>query len=297
MIANPAAGGGRGARVVPNILKMLAQTGIACDVIWSEWPGHAQTMMQTVDVSHYQGILSAGGDGSNYHLLNGLLKHYPGASLPPLGMIPVGSGNSFALDLGIRSVSDALEAVRSRRVRDVDVLSYTGETGRHYFINLAGIGFVADVGETASRLKRLGDMSYVAGVLYRTLTLGFHDMELDIDGVVYSGKNCFVEFCNSRYTGGAMMMAPEARIDDGWFDVVIASPLTRLSLIRTFPKLFKGTHGENPAVRFVRGKKAVLKTWPEKQLLPDGELTGATPITVEIHPKAVRYFCRENFLL
>ena len=85
-------------------------------------------------------------------------------------------------------------------------------------------------------------------------------------------------------------MAPEAQIDDGWLDVVVVGPLSRLSLLTTFPKIFKGTHGENPAVRIYRAKTAEVFTDPPKTLLPDGEIFGSTPTRIDIHPKMVRYF-------
>ncbi len=88
-----------------------------------------------------------------------------------------------------------------------------------------------------------------------------------------------------------MLMAPEAKIDDGFFDVVVTGPLGRMSLLATLPKIFKGTHGDNPAVRFFRAKKVKVLTAPPKVLLPDGEIFGTTPTEINIHPKLVRYFC------
>ena len=128
------------------------------------------------------------------------------------------------------------------------------------------------------------------GVLYRLLGLTFHDMVLEIDGEVIRGKNCFVEICNSKYTGGNMLMAPEAAIDDGLFDAVVLSPLSRLSLISTFPKIFKGAHGKNPAVRFIKARSASVTTQPQKILLPDGEIFGTTPTDIAILPGLMRFF-------
>jgi len=127
-------------------------------------------------------------------------------------------------------------------------------------------------------------------VFYRLMGLRFHRMQLTLDGQRFDADNCFVEFCNSRYTGGRMLMAPEARIDDGWFDVVVAGPLSRISLLTTFPKIFKGTHAENPAVRIYRAKRAEVFTDPPKALLPDGEIFGSTPTQITIHPQMIRYF-------
>lgn len=158
-----------------------------------------------------------------------------------------------------------------------------------YFVNLAGLGFVTDVAKTAQRFKSLKDFSYVIGVFHRTINLSFHHLEMDIDGKLFSQENCFVEFCNSRFTGGDMMMAPDAKIDDGLMDIIIASRLSRRSLLATLPKIYKGTHLDHPAVQCIKAKKAIIKTSPEKNLLPDGEIFGNTPTTIEVHHKMIRY--------
>jgi len=290
LIANPSAGGRKGTRTIPRVEAHLRQYGIDYQLFVTQYHEHALTIAGKLPPQRFDGIVSMGGDGTNFHVLNGLLCKYGPANLPPLGIIPVGSGNSFARDLGIRSTEDGLRALIGGATRPVDVCSFSQQETRWYFVNLAGFGFVTDVAQTAHQLKRCGDFSYVLGVFYRLMGLHFHHMQLTLDGRRIEAGNCFVEFCNSRYTGGKMLMAPEAQIDDGWFDVVVGGPLNRLSLLTTFPSIFKGTHGKHPAVRFFKAKTAEVATDPPKTLLPDGEILGSTPTRIDIHPKLVRYF-------
>ena len=237
----------------------------------------------------YDAVVAMGGDGTNYHVLNGVLNNLADRP-PPLGIIPVGRGNSFARDLNLFSINDGIDAIVGARTRPVDVCTLTQNKQRTYFVNVMGFGFVTDVAATAARFSQTGDFSYILGVLHRVLGLKTYALELVIDGKRIAGPNNFVEFCNSRYTGGKMLMAPEAKIDDGLFDVVVAGPVGRLSLIATLPKIFKGQHGENPAVRFYQGRQARAQTTPVKMLLPDGELAGSTPVEVGILPQHVNYF-------
>ena len=290
LIANPIAGGRKGERLVPRVEALLRHHGIDHRLFVSSYHTHALDIARRLTPANYDGIVSLGGDGTNFHLLNGLLKYHDPATLPPLGIIPVGSGNSFARDLGICNTADGIRALVRGETRPVDVCSFCQDGQPWYFVNLAGFGFVTDVAQTAHRLKRCGDFSYVLGVFHRMTGLRFHHMELEIDGRQIDGDNCFVEFCNSRYTGGRMLMAPDARIDDGWFDVVVVGPMSRMALLSTFPKIFKGTHGQHPAVRFYRARTASVRTDPPKTLLPDGELFGSTPTRIAIHPQRVRYF-------
>ena len=290
LIANPAAGGCKGSRLIPRLEFLLRHHSIDYQLFISQHHGHAMTIAEMLPPQRFDGIVSIGGDGTNFHMLNGLLKNHDPSSLPPLGIIPVGSGNSFARDLDIFNTADGIRALIRGNTRPVDVCRFTQTGAAWYFINLAGFGFVTDVAHTAHQWKRWGDFSYVVGVFLRTLNLGVHHMALTLDDTRIEGENCFVEFCNSRYTGGRMLIAPDAKIDDGLMDVVVVGPLNRSALLATFPKIFQGSHGRHPSVRFYRTKRALVITDPPKMLLPDGELFGSTPTDITVLPGLVRYF-------
>lgn len=281
-------------RLSPDLEKALKVNHIRFDLLSTQYHGHASELIRQLALQDYDAVVSMGGDGTNYQVLNGLLKYHSDESLPPLGILPAGRGNSFARDLQIFDLEDGIAALKSQFTRNVDVCCFFQNETPYYFVNLIGLGFVADVAQTAARFKWAADFSYVIGVWYRLLGLSFHEMILEIDGKVIQGKNCFVEICNSRYTGGSMLMAPEAQIDDGHFDVVLLSPLSRLSLIATFPKIFNGTHVKNSAVRCIQAKSASISTHPQKKLLPDGEFFGTTPTKISILPRQVRYFIRHR---
>jgi YegS/Rv2252/BmrU family lipid kinase len=277
-------------QLLPDLENELKKNNIRFDLLRTQYHGHATELVKQISIREYDAIVSMGGDGTNFQVLNAVLKHQGDTDLPPLGILPSGRGNSFAKDLQIFSVKDGIGALGRQTTREIDVCRFSQKESAHYFVNLMGFGFVTDVAKTAAHFKWAADFSYVIGVFHRLLGLAFHHMVLEIDGEVISGRNCFVEICNSKYTGGNMLMAPEAKIDDGLFDAVVVSPLSRTSLLATFPKIFKGTHGENPAVRFFKGKSATVYTEPQKTLLPDGEIFGATPTEIAVLPRLVKYF-------
>ena len=291
IVANSRSGGRTTRPTGRDIDKRLASAGIRVQWHWTACHGHAEKIVRQLDIRQLDAVVAMGGDGTNFQVLNGLLRYHDHRALPPLGIIPLGRGNSFARDLPVITMADGLSAIIRQTTRPVDVCRFTCKGETHYFVNLMGLGFVSDVARTAIRFRRVGDLSYVIGVLHRMLRMRFHHMSLEIDGETISGRNCFVEICNSRFTGGGMLMAPDARIDDGLMDVVVAAPLSRASLLRTFPAIFNGTHGQNPAVRFIRGRSVRIATDPIKTLLPDGELFGTTPADIRVLPHHVRYFC------
>ena len=290
LIANSRSKEVKNQHISPELENKLSRRKIGFDLFTTRHHGHAFEIMRQISVAEYDAIVAMGGDGTNYQVLNGMLKFHGDRQLPPLGILPVGRGNSFARDLQIFGIEDGLAALSRQEPRKVDVCRFSQNGDAFYFVNLMGLGFVTDVAKTAAQFKWAGDFSYVIGVFHRLLGLSFHELMLEIDGKVISGKNCFVEICNSRYTGGNMLMAPDARIDDGLFDAVVLAPLSRLSLISTFPKIFKGAHGENPAVQFIQATSARIYTQPSKSLLPDGEIFGTTPTEIHILPQRVRYF-------
>ncbi len=289
LIVNPEAGGKKGEKLLPMIEKKLASYNIEYTTYISLYHEHILKITSELEVKNYDAIVGVGGDGTNFHVLNGLLANSNPKKLPPIGIIPVGSGNSFALDLNIHRLDDGIQSIIDNNPKWIDVCSFSQTEKKYYFVNLAGLGFVTDVAKTAQKFKSFKDFSYIIGVFYRTINLNFHYMELEIDGKIIKSENCFVEFCNSRFTGGNMLMAPDAIINDGFMDIIVAGKMSRTSLLSTLPKLFKGTHTTNPAVRHFRAKKAKIKTWPHKTLLPDGELFGSTPATINIHHKMIRY--------
>ena len=289
LIVNPKAGGGKGKKLLPVIEKQLTLYNIEFQTFISLYHENIIKIVSELEIKNYDAIVAVGGDGTNFHVLNGLLANFQPEQIPPLGVIPVGSGNSFAMDLNIHDFNDGIRSILENRPRWIDVCSFTQTEKKYYFVNLAGFGFVTDVAKTAQKFKYFKDFSYIIGVLYRTINLNFHYMELEIDGKIIKGNNCFVEFCNSRFTGGNMLMAPDAVIDDGLMDIIVAGKMSRTSLLSTLPKIFKGTHFDNPAVRHFRAKTAKIKTWPGKTLLPDGELFGVTPTKIDVHHKMIRY--------
>ena len=294
LIAKAPTGRQNRSKTIPLVVDQLAALDIHSEVFETQYHAHALKIVQELSLTQFDALIAMGGDGTNYHVLNGVLKFHPDQQIPPLGIIPVGRGNSFAKDLNIHCMADGIAAIAKGHILAVDVCRFTQGQEYFYFVNLMGFGFVTDVAQTAARFGWTGDLSYVIGVIHRTIGLQFHRMELEIDGKLFRVRNCFVEFCNSRYTGGNMLMAPEAQIDDGYFDAVILSPLSRLSLLATFPRLFEGTHLSNPSVHVLRGKRAVVRTVPQKVLLPDGEIFGTTPTTIEVLPRRVMYLCREG---
>jgi YegS/Rv2252/BmrU family lipid kinase len=289
MLTNPLAGRKQGQAVAEKSLALFRQHGITVETIYSEYPGHLTGIAEREVKGEWDGIVALGGDGTLFEVINGMMQGNPDLPIP-LGVLPAGTGNSFSRDLDIKTHADAMDKIIAGATRPVDLGQCTCADRSFVFINILGFGFVADVAQKAYSYRQYGALNYVIGVFIITRNLTSYPLEFEIDGRAYQRDNIFVEISNSRKTGGDMIMAPDAKIDDGLLDVVILNKVSRLRLLSALPKIFMGTHLRMKEVEHFTGKTMTFRTEPAKVLTPDGEMVGTTPISVTVLPGKIRVF-------
>jgi diacylglycerol kinase (ATP) len=288
VISNPRAGHGRGTRVLSQVEAYLADRNIVHQTAVSARPGHVTEIAAEAAGRGESPIVLVGGDGTLFEALNGMTR---AGRFIPVAQIPVGTGNSFIKDLGIESVEDGLRALTEGRKRAVDIGRVRSAAGEYHFVNLVGAGFVANVGSRANSFKLFGDLSYKIGVLLELVVLRAVPCRLVVDGKESVRDAVFVEVCNSRKTGGEMIMAPSAVVDDGLFDVVVARAMSRATLLKLFPLIFTGEHVKDPHIETFRCSRISVSFEPPQKVTPDGEILGRTPLDIEVVPRALEVFC------
>lgn len=290
LILNPAAGKNKGEKAIEKALPLLESKGIQLEVQTSNYTGHSIQLAHEFNPANYDGIVAVGGDGTLFEIINGLLKKHQNFDIP-IGQIPVGTGNSFIKDLEIHTIEDAVEKIAGGKTRKVDVGFFKYPEGEYYFINLLGTGFVSNVAHRAGKYKALGPLSYVIGVFEEVVQLQSVPLEMTIDGKVYQRDYIFTEICNSTRTGGNMIMAPDAKIDDGLLDIILLNNISKFNLLKVFPQIFKGTHVNDSHAETFKGRKIKIVTETPQRLTPDGEVFGTTPLEVSILPQKITMFC------
>ena len=290
-IYNPQAGGGKSKNYLEEIKSLFVKYELEVDIIFTEYPRHSHKIIKEADLSLYAGILIAGGDGSFYNVLNGYMALTNPPKLP-FGILPVGSGNSLSRDLidGGASIEEFIKLIKEGNTKAFDIAQVKMEKETFYYANMMGFGFITDVNGTASKLKALKAHAYTLGVLYQTIKLNTFDLKMTVDGEVMNMDNVFVIISNSKYTGGDYLIAPRAKIDDGKLDLIILNRLSRVNLLKTFPKIFDGSHVDTPFVDYIQAKTIKLETNVPKILSPDGEVCGEFPAEVSCMPGAIDLF-------
>jgi len=292
LVYNPHAGHKRAGKWLPDVENAFIRNGVSFDLALTDYPEHGIEIVSRANLDAYDGIVAAGGDGTLFEVINGYFRNHRVHDIP-LGILPIGTGNAFARDLSLDADhwQEAVKIISEGQLRSVDVGHFNSHGQDYYFLNILGIGFVADVTKTASKLKSFGNLSYTLGVFYRTIMLYADQMRITVDGRLIERACTFVEISNTRYTSN-FLMAPRAKIDDGLLDITIAGKLGRLKLLQSFPKIFTGDHIYLNEVETDQAKTIKIETDTAKVLTPDGELVGITPVEINCLPSAIRVFWR-----
>jgi diacylglycerol kinase (ATP) len=289
-IVNPAAGGGRSAKLAGAQLRRLKENGLRVDAIASMAPGHAVQLAREAYDQGYRRFLAVGGDGTAHEIINGIFSRHGKTDRIELGFLPMGTGNSFLRDFADKGAESSIQALFAGRKRRVDVLRLSHATGIIYSLNLLSIGFTADVGAIANRrFKFLGHLGYLLGVFVRVVQLKRRAFKLRSDAETsWDERPClFLTFNNSKYTGGTMMIAPSADPTDGYIEFVRWGPIGRLGLLKMLPRLYDGTHTRHPLSETRRVKQVEFSLDAPVDVMIDGEIVTVNVKTLDILPGAM----------
>jgi len=289
LINNPQAGHGRGRELLPRIEGRFQFHGCELDLRLTEHSGHGISLTREADLSRYDAVVAAGGDGTLYEVVTGYYRN-PSQNKPPVGIIPAGTGNAFVREMDLKG-SDwekAVDTIVRGETRAVDVARFITQDEVHHSLNILGVGFVSDVSETSEHLKFLGTHAYLAAVFYRLLSLRTYPLRLTFDGHSESVDACFAVVSNSRYTGTDFFIAPRAKMDDGLLDLVVLKKISRRRIIQMFRTIYSGTHIREPEVAYHQARKITIDTETPRVLNVDGEVFGRTPVEIECLPGDLR---------
>jgi diacylglycerol kinase (ATP) len=255
----------------------LRQRGIQPQILRTEQPGHAVELASAAARSGMDLLLVSGGDGTVRDAVQGLVEAEDGSDVP-VGILPGGTGNDLIRTLGVPAVlAAALDVALAGEERALDVWRWNEAA----FVNVAGVGLDAAVAGTANRkLGRMrGTPAYLAAFFLTLPGARPTEIRLEWPGGAWSGRAWLTAFGNGRCYGGGMQIAPEAVPDDGLLDLVVVEDLSKLELLRQFPRIFAGTHIRHPRVKSFRVESVRVEAPPQEATI-DGELIGSTPASV-----------------
>ena len=273
IVTNTLAGAGRTVMLAETIAEKLTGKNIEHTIFKETWPDH---------FNHFTDIFIVGGDGT----LNYFINQYPGIKLP-LVIFKGGTGNDFHwLLYGNRTMDEQLETVLTGDSKPIDI----GKCNDRYFINGVGIGFEGDVAKALTgKKKRPGKASFLITILKKIVTYRSKNYSLKSAERNLSGKKLLLDISNGRRAGGGFYIAPEAKADDGLFDVVIVDALSPLQRLRYLPVIEKGKHLHLSFILHFLTKNITIESNELMQYHLDGEYHEAKRLEIEILPGVINF--------
>jgi diacylglycerol kinase (ATP) len=295
VIVNPASANGETGRKWPRHEVLLKNVLPSFEVWHTGYPGHGGLLAQQAVETGFSTIAVHGGDGTINEVVNGLMA--AGEHHTTLAILPFGTGTDLVRSLGVpRHIAKAAEMALKSPGQLVDVglvefIPLEGQKPRRYFINVTDVGFGGDlVNYVNSHSKALGGrLSFFRGLLVTLWRYKNHPVQVALDEEVpFQVYASSIVVANGQYFGGGMWVAPEARVNDGFFEVVVVGDVSKTEVVANMGRLYRGTLAKHPKVSIFRARSLELTSKEEVLIDMDGELVGRLPARFLLLPRKIR---------
>ncbi|MBY9082212.1 diacylglycerol kinase [Paenibacillus sp. HN-1] len=289
LIYNPTSGREEVRKRLADILDRLDQGGIEASCHATTGEGDATAAAADAVDRGYDLIIAAGGDGTLNEVVNGMAEK---PDIPPLGVLPLGTTNDFARAMGIpKNWEDSCDLIIRQQSRPIDL----GKANDRYFINIAGGGKLTELTyEVPSRLKTMiGQLAYYLKGIEKMASLSPTELVIRANGQddLHDEFMLFL-IANTNSVGGFERLAPDARIDDGMFDVIALKKCNLAEFIRLVSLALRGEHLQDKRVVYFRTNEMEVTSPGYVQLNLDGELGGTLPGQFRILPGHLQVFAQ-----
>jgi YegS/Rv2252/BmrU family lipid kinase len=284
LVVNPSAGGGRAAALLPQVEQALRAGGHDVVVTPTRSLAHADDLVADA-LADDRVVVAMGGDGLVGRVAAAVSR---GGGL--MAVLPGGRGNDFCRAVGVPcEAPDAVPIVADGEEQAVDLGVVSSADGDVPFLGIASVGFDSEVQERVLRTRLpLGSHVYTYGALATVAAWRHARFDVEVDGEPLVVHGWSVAVSNSGRYGGGMRLAPDASVHDGLLDVVTSSATSKLRFLRALPKVFHGTHVEEPTVDVRPAHEVRLAADRPFRVFADGDPVGVLPCTVTVRPGAVR---------
>ncbi|MFD2760203.1 diacylglycerol kinase [Lentibacillus juripiscarius] len=292
IIYNPTSGREAFKRELPTVLERCEIAGYETSAHATTCEGDATKAARAAAERHFDLVIAVGGDGTINEVINGLAEQ---EYRPKLGIIPTGTTNDFARALWIpRDIGKAVDVILAGRSMFLDI----GRVNHHYFMNIAGGGKLTELTyEVPSKLKTmLGQLAYYMKGIEMLPSLKPTHARIEYDGEVIDEDIMLFLVSNTNSVAGFEKLAPDAKMDDGYFDLMILKKMNLAEFVRIATLAQRGAHLEDKRIIYAQAKHITVETDDKMQLNIDGEFGGMLPGEFLNLPRHIEVFAPENFL-
>ncbi len=250
-IINPKSGVSNKKLIENQIVKYIDEKEFVYDFVYTQYQRHAEELSKNAVDENYQIIVAVGGDGTVREVAKGLKS-----SETKLAIIPTGSGNGFAFHHKIpRNICKAVEIINKQKSIKCDTASLNEE----FFVNVAGIGFDAQIAFEFANYKKRGFLSYLILTIKEFFKYKTSDYIINVDGKQYKKNAFLISFANASQFGNNAYISPEANVSDGMLDVCILKKFPFFSALNIAIRLFRKSINKSKYLEIIRGKEIVIK--------------------------------------
>jgi diacylglycerol kinase (ATP) len=277
VLINPVAGGRKCRKLYPGVLRRLDEAGVSCDVTVSQYPGQITDLASELGARGCETVVVCGGDGTVGEVINGIA-----GTDTALGIVPLGTANDFAANMGIKDIQSACDVIKQRQTKKIDLVRVNHDK---FFAGTACLGFDAEVAAFAKDRRLDPFLMHVMGGVFKFFSYKPKTVELRFDGQKYFGDIFLVAFSNIKSYAKGMLITPQAVFDDAYMDICVVKGIPKRKALSMFPSVYKGTHVNHKEVDLYRAEAVFVQSMGPMDLYADGDFIATTPVRLEVVPK------------
>jgi diacylglycerol kinase (ATP) len=300
IILNPHAGSGRAGKLWTEIEPMLWKELGELVVAVTQRPEDVAPHLEQARAAGLTRVIAIGGDGTNHALINALIKlnqQHPEGPMMTFGNLPMGTGQDWARTMGIPfKPADAVRWIKGAHSTPLDVGQMQLKGDIQNFLNIASVGISGTIAGNVNRVKNRRPWTFYKSTVEALIKMRPPQMTVRLDGKLwYEGKSYITAIANGQQFGHGMKVAPNARYDDGLFDVILVEGVSRTRILSVLNTVYSGTHLQCPEVHEARAKVVEIESaGDELGMELDGEPTTGHQMRFEVLPSILKTLARSE---
>lgn len=285
IVLNRKSGRGSARKLSQTLISLLDNNGIEYVLVdESSAKRTSEKIRDLILKGHFETLIAIGGDG----LVHLCIQEIAMKSIN-FGVIPAGKGNDFARCIGVygKSVAEIFNLYVSNKSRELDLGKISSQNKIEWFVQVLSTGFDANVNALASRLIwPRSKAKYIIATVFTLSKFKSIEYTFDVDGISFLQQGMLLTVANGNNYGGGMKISPNSLNSDGLLDLILVKPVSRLTFLRIFPRVFTGRHIDHPMVTSFTGKRVQISA--NTSAFADGEFISRLPIKIEVVSSALK---------
>jgi len=281
---------GKKEKLMTKIISLFNKNDIETEIFDSEYARHMEEFISKQSFENFDAVIGLGGDGTSNEIVSGLHRRED-KKIPPVGFIPFGTGNDFLRSLGNLNPLNWVDKIIKGETKKVDIIEISTKEKTYFSQLLTGWGVFYDGALAAEKYRFLGPLKYTAGAIESLLRSKKRKAKITVNNEVFEGHFWGAMICNTQFIGGGLLMARDAKIDDGVFEFFLIKKVSRIKLIYLFLQLALKIPLSPSLVHIFKTTSVEIEPEVSEPINIDGDFLGNTPLKASVKPLSYDLIC------